>query len=371
MSAARIDPPFRADHVGSLLRPPALREAFRAWSAGSITIERFREVQDQAVRDAVALQQDAGLRAITDGEFRRPSYWARFVERTEGLEVRPSIFTFRDDHGGETAFTAPHVAARVKRSQSIAGDEFVFLRRTTRLTPKVTLPSPPTMHFWRLGESIEKSAYASVEAFFSDLARVYREEIADLADRGAAYVQLDDVPLAMLCDPAVRDRVGAEGWDPDALVDTYIGAINQALMDRPRRLAVAVHLCRGNFRGKWLSEGGYDRIAERLFGGLAVDAFFLEYDTPRAGDFAPLRFVPADKMVVLGLVSSKTPELESGDGLRRRIDEAARVLPIERLALSPQCGFASTARGNPLTIEDEKAKLGLVVEVAEAIWGSG
>ena len=316
------------------------------------------------------MQEDAGLESITDGEFRRASYWARFVERTQGLEVRQALFRFRGEDGEETGFTAPHVAAPVRRTGSIAGDEFAFLAASTRRTPKITLPSPPTMHFWRLGQGIEAAAYGSAETFFADLAEVYREELRDLAAAGATYVQLDEVPLAMLCDGRVRARVRAAGEDPEALITAYVGAVNQALSGRPAGLTVALHLCRGNFAGKWLSEGGYDAIAEQLFARLDADAFFLEYDSPRAGDFAPLRFVPAGKVVVLGLVSSKRPGLERVDALCRRLDEAAAVVALQQLALSPQCGFASTARGNPLSEDDQRAKLRLVVEVAETVWGS-
>jgi 5-methyltetrahydropteroyltriglutamate--homocysteine methyltransferase len=362
-------PPFRADHVGSLLRPKALREAFRAHHEGVLPEAGFKAVQDEIVRGAIALQEEAGLEAITDGEFRRPSYWARFVERVDGLEVGEALFRFRDADGIETGFTAPHVTAPVRRTASIAGDEYEFLAANTNRTPKVTLPSPPTMHFWRLGQGIEATAYETDGAFFADLAEVYRTEFADLAAAGATYVQLDEVPLAMLCDASVRERVAAAGEDADTLAAAYIDAFNQALAGRPPGLTVAVHLCRGNYRGQWLSEGGYDVVAERLFNDLDADALFLEYDTPRAGDFLPLRFVPAPRVVVLGLVSTKTPELEDTDAVARRIDEAAAVLSLDQLAVSPQCGFASTARGNALSEPDERAKLARVVEVAEKVWG--
>ena len=361
--------PARADHVGSLLRPASLTKAFRQYLAGEIGAEAFAAVQDEAIREVVALQEAAGLKAITDGEFRRASYWGRFVERVDGLEVRDAAFTFRDDCGHETAFTAPHVAGKIRRGRLIAEDEFAFLAAATRETPKITLPSPPTMHFWRLDRGIEPAAYDSAAAMFADLAAVFREEIEHLAGLGATYIQCDEVPLAMLCDPAIRDRVAAAGLDPLGLIDDYIDLFAQALGDRPAGVTAAVHLCRGNFKGQFLSEGGYEQVAEKMFTGIPVDAFFLEYDTPRAGDFRPLRFVPRDKMVVLGLVSSKTPALEPEDGLRRRIDEAARHIDLDRLAISPQCGFASTVGGNPLTVEDQKAKLELIVRVADKVWG--
>jgi 5-methyltetrahydropteroyltriglutamate--homocysteine methyltransferase len=252
----------------------------------------------------------------------------------------------------------------------VAGDEYDFVRATTARTPKITLPSPATMHFWRGRVGIEPTAYSDLDEYFVDLATVYREEIADLATRGCRYIQLDEVPLAMLAAPEVRAKVQADGFDPDRLIDRYIDLTNAALAGRPPEMTVAMHLCRGNFKGRWLSEGGYEPVADRLFNRVAVDTFFLEYDTPRAGDFAPLRFVPENKTVVLGLISTKTPALEDTDLLRRRIDDAAKVLSPEQLGVSPQCGFASTVGGNPLTIDDQRRKLGRVVEVARAVWGS-
>ncbi len=361
--------PFRADHVGSLLRPRSLIEAFKSHRGGEISAAALRAAQDAAILDAVGLQEAAGLKSITDGEFRRASYWARFVERVEGLEVREALFKFRDGLGSEQAFTAPHVAGRVQRRRDIAGDELEFLLGATRETAKLTLPSPPTMHFWRLNGGIEAAAYATMEAYFTDLATVYREEVAALAGAGATYLQFDEVPLAMLCDGAVRARVGEAGLDATALIGAYIDLFNHSLEARPAGMRIAVHLCRGNYKGRFLSEGGYDAIAERLFNELDVDLFFLEYDSPRAGDFRPLRFVPANKTVILGLVSTKEAQLETSEHLSRRIGEAASVLPLEQLGLSPQCGFASTVAGNPISLDEQKAKLALVVEVARQVWG--
>ena len=360
--------PFRADHVGSLLRPKALTEAFKAHRAGAIGDAAFAAAQDQAIRQAVALQEAAGLKSITDGEFRRPSYWARFVERVAGLEVREALFRFHDEHGHEQAFTAPHVAGPVSRPQAIAVDELEFLRTATRQCAKITLPSPPTMHFWRLEEGISPGVYGDRQAFFADLARVYRAELADLAAHGGTYVQLDEVPLAMLCDPAVRAHVQALGSDPAALIGDYVALFNACLAGRPAGLSVALHLCRGNFKAQFLSEGGYDEIAARLFNEIDVDAFFLEYDSPRAGDFAPLSQVPAEKRVILGLISTKTPELETADRLLARIEAAGRELDADQLGLSPQCGFASTAGGNPVSLADQQAKLALTVTVANRFW---
>lgn len=358
---------FRADHVGSLLRPPALRQAFRDRQPADPS--GLAAVQDEAIREVIRLQEEAGLEAITDGEFRRMSYWARFVDRVEGFTVAPATFRFRDEAGTESEFLAPHVQAPVRRTRSIAGDEFDFVRAHTTRTPKLTLPSPATMHFWRGKQGVEPSAYAGLDQYFDDLALVYREEIADLAARGCRYLQIDDVPLAMLAAAQVQEQLRAGGEDPGALVDRYVRLTNAALAGRPAGMTVAMHLCRGNFKGRWLSEGGYEPVAERLFNQVDVDTFFLEYDTPRAGDFRPLRFVPKTKSVVLGLVSSKTPVLEDPDLLRRRIDDAAEYLPLEQLGLSPQCGFASTVGGNALSIDDERRKLGLVVQTAHAVWG--
>jgi len=370
MAAASFMPRFRAEHVGSLLRPRRLTQAFRAFHAGEMPAAEYGAVQDECIREAVALQERVGLQVVTDGEFRRGSYWGHFVDALEGMATRPALFDFHDETGAVQPFIAPHVAGRLARKAGgISTGEFAFLKAAARVTPKVTLPSPPTMHFWRGRAGIEPAAYASAEALFADLARIFRDELADLARLGCTYVQIDEVPLAMLCDPDVRAVVARRGDDPGALVGLYIRAINDALTPRPEGMTVGLHMCRGNFKGKWLSEGGYDAIAERAFAELAVDLLFLEYDSPRAGDFAPLRFVPASKAVVLGLVCSKTPVLEDKDALRRRIDEAARFVPLERLAISPQCGFASAVSGNPLGEADEIAKLALVVEVARSVWG--
>lgn len=368
-SAAAGRPPFRADHIGSLLRPARLRQAFKAHAARSLGDDEFRRIQDEAIREVVKLQERCGLEVVTDGEFRRTSYWARFVGLTEGLEVREAAFKFRDEHGHESDFTAPHVVGKVRRGGDITVDEFRFVREITRATPKITMPAPSTMHFWRGKQYADPGVYDDPRAFIADLGRVYREEIATLAAAGARYVQLDEVALAMLCDPAARDRVKADWADPEALVDLYVDAINEAVADRPAGMIVGVHMCRGNYKGKYLSEGGYDSIAAKLFQRAAVDHFLLEYDTPRAGDFAPLRLVPPGKGVVLGLVSSKSPVLEPLETLRRRVDEAAKYIDADRLAISPQCGFASTIGGNPVTEADEAAKLARCVEAARMIWG--
>jgi 5-methyltetrahydropteroyltriglutamate--homocysteine methyltransferase len=349
-------PPYRADHIGSLLRPKKLRDAFRNLSGAEL-----RAVQDDCIREVVKLQKDCGLEVVSDGEFRRISYWEKFVRLTRGLEVRDAVFTFHDAAGHESKFTAPYVSGKVERHEPITLDEFQFPNQ------KITMPAPSTMHFYRFTDW--GSAYRDANEFFAELGRVYQQEMADLAKKGCRYVQLDEVAVAILCDPAAREKVKAGGEDPDRLIDLYIDAINHAVKNRPAGMTVGVHVCRGNYKGMYLSEGGYDSVAEKFFSRTNVDHFLLEFDTPRAGGFAPLRSVPKGKGVVLGLVSSKTPQLESVDVLKRRTDEASRFLDAERLAISPQCGFASTMGGNPLTEADERAKLKLCVDTSRAIWG--
>lgn len=365
----RTGPPFRAEHIGSLLRPEGLRAAYRDFSEGRVDAAGFRQAQDDAVRQVVAFQEGLGFRAVNDGEFRRVSYWAHFVEAVGGMDVRQSRFDFRDGHGTRTHFLAPCVTGPLRRGKSISGEEFDFLRAVAKVTPKITMPSPPTMHFWQEKGTARAAGYADDGALLADLARVYREEIADLGQRGATYIQIDDVPLVMLCDGELRAQVVAGGDDPERLLDAYVNLFREALKGRPAGMTAALHLCRGNFKGRWLVDGGYDYIAERLFNEIPVDGFCLEYDTPRAGDFGPLAAVPRDKLVVLGLVSTKNPALESKADLLRRIEEATRYIPLEQLAISPQCGFASTVAGNPVTFDDEQRKLALVVEVAREVWG--
>ena len=349
-------PPFRADHIGSLLRPKKLRAAFRSLSGN-----KLRAVQDQCIREVVRLQRDCGLEVVTDGEFRRISYWEKFVRLTRGLEVRDAAFAFHDAEGHESKFTAPYVNAKVSRAEPITLDELGFGNN------KITMPAPSTMHFYRFTDW--GSAYGDARQFFADLGKVYQSEIADLAKVGCRYVQLDEVAVAILCDPAARAKVKAAGDDPDRLVELYIDAINEAVKNRPAGMTVGVHVCRGNYKGMYLSEGGYDSVADRFFGRTNVNHFLLEFDTPRAGGFAPLRHVPKEKGVVLGLVSSKTPALEKLDELKRRTDEASRYIDAALLAISPQCGFASTMGGNPVSESDERAKLNLCVNAARSIWG--
>lgn len=362
------NPPFRADHIGSLLRPPEVRQAFRAFHAGKLDQQRLVAAQDAAIRAVIKMQEEIGLNVVTDGEFRRGSYWGRFVERIEGLGVDKARFSFHDEDGEELAFTAPLVTGRVARRAPIALDEFTFLRDNATALPKITLPAPSTMHFWRGAQFATPGLYDGPRDFFHDLAMIYRAEIADLAAAGCRYIQLDEVALAMLCDPAVRQQVAADGGDIGELIDVYVDAIAEAVADTPFDMMVGVHVCRGNFKGKYLAEGGYDEIAKTLFGCAGVTHFLLEFDTTRAGDFAPLRHVAADKGVVLGLISSKNPALEQLDDLFKRIDEAARFVDKDRLAISPQCGFASTVAGNPVSDADQRAKLALCVKAAQMAW---
>ena len=361
-------PPFRADHVGSLLRPPALRQAFRQYAAGDIGDTEFAALQDQCIRDVVTMQEQVGLQVVTDGEFRRGSYWGRFVERTQGFEIRPATFKFRNDQGHEVDFTAPYANGKIGRSQPLALDEYSFLHGVTRVTGKITLPSPSTMHFYRCADYADPAVYPDVETFFSDLADIFKQEIDELAKAGCRYIQLDEVAVALLCDPSIRAQVEASGSQPDALVDLYIDGINRAVAACPDDVVIGVHMCRGNFKGHYLGAGGYESVAERFFANTNVNHFLLEYDTERAGDFAPLRFVPRNKGVVLGLVSSKSRVIESLDVLKRRTQEATRYIDLDRLAIGPQCGFASTVAGNPLTEAEQRAKLALIVEAAAAIW---
>ena len=363
------DPPYRAEHVGSLLRPSELTGAFRAFNKGEMSAGDFNKVQDKAITDVVALQESLGLGLVTDGEFRRASYWSHWVDAIDGLDITKAVFTFHDEAGNEVEFTAAKCTGKLRKSKPISTEEFKYLNSVAKATPKITMPSPSTLHLYGLGEVIKDSPYATDDAFMDDLSAIFAQEIADLYALGCRYVQLDEVPLIMLGNDAVCDRVRELGDDPERLLDLYIAAMNAAVKNRPADMTAGMHMCRGNFKGRWLTEGGYDDIAEEVFGRVDVDAFFLEYDTERAGSFEPLKHVPDDKMVVLGIVSSKTGTLEDRDRLKARIEEAARYVPLDRLAISPQCGFASTVAGNPVTLDDERNKLGLLIDVAKDVWG--
>ena len=360
-----IGPPYRAEHVGSLLRPRRLKNAFGAYRANEITPAELEEAIDESVTEAIMLQEDCGMRSITDGEFRRGSWFLGFVDAVDGLTTKPATFNFSGEHAG---WDCAYAEGKLKRSRGITVGEFEYIKERTARTPKVTMPTPSSMHFYRQGEAADPDVYPDIDALFEDLVEIYRQEIAALDKAGCEYVQFDEVPIAMLCDPKIQERVRESGEDPLALVDRYIAALNAALEGRPEDMTIGLHMCRGNYKGQWMAEGGYAPVAEKLFQGAAVDAFFLEYDSERAGDFSPLQAMPDDKLVVLGLVSTKTPELESPDALKRRLEEASKVVPMERLAISPQCGFASSVGGNPVTEDDERRKLTLVADVAAEVW---
>ena len=375
MSDAVPRPPFRADHVGSLLRPPELLAARAAREAGRLSAEELRRAEDAAIRDAVRLQHEAGFHGVTDGELRRGSWHMDFLYQIGGVmrSGQTMRIQFHNEAGPvEAALGAFRIGGRLTLDKTIFGEDFAFLQSVAPAgtTPKLTIPSPSMLHYRGGRAAIDTAAYPEMDAFWDDLAAVYRSEIAGLAALGCTYLQLDDTSLAYLNDPAQRAYVTSIGGDGATQHLTNIRLINQALAGKPEGMTVCTHMCRGNFRSSWVADGGYDHVAEALFGDLAVDGFFLEYDDRRSGGFEPLRFVPrGSKKIVLGLVTSKRAALETKDDLKRRIDEAARYVPLDQLCLSPQCGFSSTVDGNALTIEEERAKLRLVAEVAREVWG--
>ena len=361
-----------AEHIGSFVRPPRLIEAARAHKAGKLDDAGFRAVQDDCIREIVALQESIGLPSITDGEFRRRSWSAGFIDAVDGFGLRDGTLGFRNESGVMGVAASPYARERLRRKHRIVADDYRFLRSVVkRGVPKVTVAAPDVMH-WFLGpKAYEASVYRDREAFFADLVRLYREEIAELAKEGCSYLQFDDTALPCNCDPNARKDVGARGENPDELTERYARLFNECVAAKPADMAVAIHLCRGNLKGAWMAEGGYEPVAEALFNRLNADIYCLEYDTPRAGDFSPLRHVPKGKRVILGLVSTKTPVLESKDALKRRIDEAAKYVPLAQLGISPQCGFSSGGgAGQIVTPEDTKRKLELVLEVARDVWGS-
>ena len=364
-------PPFRADHVGSFLRPPELLAARERFQKGEIARDALRAVEDAAIRDIVKFQEDLGLQAVTDGEFRRTYFHIDFLEQLEGVEVRGGLTARFHRANGEVDFAPPvlHVTDKVRHGRNIQVDDFAFLKSVTTRTPKVTIPSPTMLHFRGGRKAISERAYPDLERFYEDVAAAYRAEIRALADAGCTYLQLDDTNLAYLCDPKMREQARARGDDPDELPRRYARLINAAIAGRPPGMVICTHLCRGNFKSAWVAEGGYEPVAEVLFNEMNVDGYFLEYDDERSGDFAPLRFVPKGKRVVLGLITTKLGALEKKDDVKRRIDEAARYVPYEQLCLSPQCGFSSTVHGNEIARESQAAKLRLVIETAEEVWG--
>ena len=368
--------PFRADHVGSLLRPPELLRAREQHQSGELSAAALREVEDRSIRAAAKLQEDIGFQGITDGEYRRTIWHADFLRQFAGVAVKEGVAeqsVARRFKAGEQEIertpTRFEITGRLERRGGIETDNFKYLRSVTQHTAKLCIPSPTILHMRGGRAAIDSQAYPDMDMFYTDLARVYREEIHDLAQLGCTYLQLDDPNIAYLCDEKMRESVRQIGEDPSELPRTYAKLINDCVKNRSPNLTVCMHICRGNFRSAWAAEGGYDPVAEILFNEFKLDGFFLEYDSPRAGSFSPLRFVPKDKKIVLGLVTTKTGEMETDDEVKRRIEEAARYVPLEQLALSPQCGFSSTVLGNNITVEAEMAKLSLVVRVAREVWG--
>ena len=362
-------PPVRADHVGSLLRPDALRRAHSDRRAQRIGADALQANVESAIKDAVRYQEQTGLRVVTDGEFRRGSWFLGFVDAVDGIALAQVPLQFTAEGVDNKTWHGPVIRGKLRRARNIVLDDFLFLQGVTTQIPKVTLPAPSVMHFFGGENGVDPAIYPDLELFFADLAAIYRDEIAALHAQGCRYLQIDEVPLALLCDSAIRQAVTARGADPERLIGLYIKAVNDALGGRPADLCVVMHLCRGNYRGRWMGAGGYDPIAERLFNQLDVDGFLLEFDSERAGTFEPLRHLPANTRAFLGLISSKTTELENADDLARRLDRAFRHAPADRLGLCPQCGFASSAGGNPIPPELQWAKLALTAQVAKRVWG--
>lgn len=367
-------PPFRADHVGSFLRPPELVTAREQREAGALSEDSLSEVEDRTITELVGQQEAVGLHGVTDGEFRRTFFHVDFLEELEGVDVTYGDFfaKFRKDDGTEVGFRPPtmHVSSKIRHSHPIQGTDYDFLASKVTETPKVCIPAPSMLHFRGGREGISADIYPELDTFFDDLTAAYRSEIADLADRGCRYLQMDDTNLAYLCDPAIRERTAARGDDPDALTHLYCRLVNDAIAERPDDMVVGVHMCRGNFKSAWVASGGYEPVADIIFNEMDIDAFFLEYDDERSGDFAPLRFFPkGDKRVVLGLMSSKHSAAEPADEVKRRIDEATAYVSLDQACLSHQCGFSSTAHGNTIDLGDQWRKLERLVEIADDVWG--
>jgi 5-methyltetrahydropteroyltriglutamate--homocysteine methyltransferase len=371
--ALRTSPPFRADHVGSLLRPQRLLQAREDHAAGKIDDDELRGIEDEAIREVVRMQEDVGLKSATDGEFRRASWHMDFIYQLGGVKTVEGNITvkFRNEEGGvEFTPAALRVDDRITLQEPIFADAFRFLRDTvTTAVPKLTIPSPSMIHYRGGRASIDESIYPDMDAFWDDLTAAYAQQVQAVAELGCTYLQFDDTSLAYLNDPEQREHIRRMGGDAEHQHEAYIRNINKAIADRPEGMAITTHMCRGNFQSSWVAEGGYDFVAEALFGELDVDGFFMEWDDARSGGFEPLRYVPPGRTVVLGLVTTKRGALEDPDQLKRRIEEAARYVDVDQLCLSPQCGFASTSEGNKLTYDDEVAKLRLIVETAEEVWG--
>jgi 5-methyltetrahydropteroyltriglutamate--homocysteine methyltransferase len=369
----RTKPPFRADHVGSLLRPPELLQARDDFAQGRIGADDLRGIENDAIREAVRRQEEVGLQSATDGEFRRESWHMDFIYQLDGITKEAghiAVKFFNEQGTVEFTPAALHVDGKLGVSKTIFGDHLSFLQATvTTAVPKLTIPSPSMVHYRGGKAAIDPDVYGDLDAFWADLTAAYREQVRRLGELGCTYLQFDDTSLAYMNDPHQREYVASIGGDPERQHVEYIHHINEALADRPDGMSVTTHMCRGNFRSSWAAEGSYDFVAEALFNELEVDGFFMEWDDERSGGFEPLRLLPkGEKVVVLGLVTTKRGELEAKDELKRRIDEASKYAAIEQLCLSPQCGFSSTVEGNVLSHDEQWAKLGLIVEVAQEVW---
>ena len=369
--SSRPFPPFRADHVGSFLRPKRLLDAREQQQKGEISKEALRAVEDDAIAEIVKFQEDVGLQSITDGEFRRTYFHIDFLEQLSGVKTDIPMSVLKPDGTTELAPPVMRVVDKVRHVKDIQRADFDYLK--SRLSPgktaKVTIPSPTMLHFRGGRAGISREHYPDLEPFYQDVANAYGDELRSLAAAGCTYVQMDDTNLAYLCDDKMREAARGRGDDPDELPHRYASFINRVVAQKPEGMTLAVHLCRGNFKSTWAAQGGYEPVAEALLSEMHVDGYFLEYDDARSGDFKPLRFLPKGKTVVLGLVTTKLGQLESKDDLKRRIDEAAKYVPLDQLCLSPQCGFSSTVHGNDIAVEAQRAKLRLIVEVAQEVWG--
>lgn len=362
--------PFRADHVGSLLRTARLKENRTRWKQGQLDNSTLRQIENEEIKTTIDRLEATGMKAITDGEFRRDYFHLDFLQQLGGVTVTGGIDANPAAKVASDGFTPPKlsVTGKLKHIKNIQVDDFLYLQSITNQTPKVSIPSPTMVHFRGGRAAISIVAYPDMDVFFTDLANAYKDEIKALYDAGCRYIQLDDTNLAYLCDPKMRAAAKDRGEDPNALPHTYADLINSVIADRPDDLTIGIHLCRGNYRSTWFAEGGYEPVAEVLFNEIKVDAYFLEYDDERSGDFAPLRFVPSTKKVVAGVMSSKVAELETEAFLSDRIKEASKYMPLENLCISPQCGFSSTHHGNQLTEDDQWRKFERLVKVAEMIW---
>jgi 5-methyltetrahydropteroyltriglutamate--homocysteine methyltransferase len=365
-------PPFRVEHVGSFVRPERLLEGARQFRAGSLKQSDFQKLQDECIVDVVRFQEGLRLGSITDGEYRRRAWSTGFIDAVSGFAFRDSkLAGFKSEKGNVMPPPSPYAKERLRREKGIATQEFSYLKSVVRKgVPKITIPSPTVMHFFLGPEAVDTAVYPSIELFYDDLVGIYQEEVADLVKMDCRFLQLDDTALPCLCDVDNRAQVTRRGEDPVQLTERYARLINDAIKGRSAEMTVGIHLCRGNFKGAWMAEGGYEPVADSLFNSTNVDAYFLEYDTPRAGDFTPLRFVPKNKIVVLGIISTKTAQLERKDDIKRRIEEAARYVSLEQLCLSPQCGFSSAAGGGQvITMDDTRRKIELMQSIADDVWG--